>query len=190
MSKTYGEYVREDYDTFGSPFDFTPSTPAPNAATEKQINFLSRLLVERGLFVSDEELSQLTKKEASARIDALLQTPRAPKVTREPEITDGMYRVSLDGGSVMTIYKVQRAVHGSGKLYAKKLVIDDSVTPAECYFEYAPGVVHKLRPEHKMSLEDAKRFGALYGSCCVCGRTLTKEESIEAGIGPICASKF
>lgn len=172
-----------------NPFDNAPAV-APNAATEKQISFLSRLLVERGLFVSDEELSQLTKKEASARIDALLQIPRTPKATREPEITDGMYRVSLDGGPVMTIYKVQRAIHGSGKLYAKKLVIDDSVSPANCYFDYAPGVVRQLRPEHKMSLEDAKRFGALYGTCCVCGRTLTNEASIEEGIGPICRGKF
>lgn len=28
------------------------------------------------------------------------------------------------------------------------------------------------------------------GICCVCGRTLTDPKSIEAGIGPICASKF
>lgn len=167
------------------PFGNTPA-PSPYLATEKQINFLSRLLVERGLFVSDEELGQLTKKEASARIDALLQTPRAPKVVREPEITDGMYRNPQTG----EIYKVQIAVHGSGKLYAKKLMVEGEGHDADVWFEYAPGMVNRLKVEWKMTLEEAKAFGALYGSCCVCGRTLTNEESIEAGIGPICAGKF
>lgn len=35
-----------------------------------------------------------------------------------------------------------------------------------------------------------KEIGLLTGNCCVCGRTLTAEGSIEDGIGPICAGKF
>lgn len=98
------------------------------------------------------------------------------------EIEDGMY--VLDG----TIYKVQHAVHGSGKQYAKRLVPG---APGErATFEYAPGVVNRLRPEHRMTMDQAREFGALYGTCCQCGRVLTNEDSIEAGIGPICASKL
>jgi hypothetical protein len=41
-----------------------------------------------------------------------------------------------------------------------------------------------------MTLDQAKAFGALYGACCNCGKTLTDERSIEAGIGPVCARKF
>ena len=93
---------------------------------------------------------------------------------------EGMYR--LDG----VIFKVQVAVHGSGKPYAKRLVQNGGAWS----FEYAPGAVHKLGPEHLLTLDQAKEFGALYGTCCVCGRTLTNEASIEAGIGPVCASKF
>lgn len=33
-------------------------------------------------------------------------------------------------------------------------------------------------------------FGHKVGRCCICSRTLTDPQSIEAGIGPICASKF
>lgn len=39
-------------------------------------------------------------------------------------------------------------------------------------------------------LETAKKYGRLSGRCCSCGRDLTNEASIEAGIGPICARKF
>jgi hypothetical protein len=95
----------------------------------------------------------------------------------------GMYQ--LDG----VIYKVQLAVHGSGNLYAKKL-IPGADFGDKARFVYVPGAISKLTADDKLSLEQAKAFGALYGSCCVCGRTLTDEDSIAAGIGPVCANKF
>jgi hypothetical protein len=39
-------------------------------------------------------------------------------------------------------------------------------------------------------LTAAIRYGKVSGSCSCCGRELTVKESIEAGIGPICAKKF
>jgi hypothetical protein len=50
-------------------------------------------------------------------------------------------------------------------------------------------MVYKLTSADRMTLEDAKEFGALYGTCCVCGRLLTNEVSIEAGIGPVCGKR-
>lgn len=93
--------------------------------------------------------------------------------------TPGMYR--KDG----RIFKVQIAIHGSGKPYAKELIQFGEGQDAR--FEYAQGMVYKLNPSDMMTLEEAKEFGALYGVCCVCGRLLTDEKSIEAGIGPVCA---
>lgn len=90
-------------------------------------------------------------------------------------IQDGMYIIDGD------VYKVVTS-QTSGKPYANKLEGSS--------FEYAPGAIRKLRPEHLMTLEDAKKYGKLYGVCCVCGRTLTNSKSIESGIGPICAEKF
>ena len=94
---------------------------------------------------------------------------------------DGMYRKNGE------IFKVQRAVHGSGNLYAKKLT---EVEEGVWKFEYAPGAVRRLRATDRMTLEQAKEWGALYGTCCVCGRTLTNETSIEDGIGPVCGGKL
>jgi hypothetical protein len=39
-------------------------------------------------------------------------------------------------------------------------------------------------------LTAAIRYGKVSGECSCCGRELTVKESIEAGIGPICAKKF
>jgi hypothetical protein len=100
-----------------------------------------------------------------------------PPVKSVPvEIEDGMY--VLDG----EVYKVIHAVHGSGRQYAKLLT--------KSGFTVAPGIVSRLRSEHRMTLDQAQKYGRLYGVCCRCGTTLTDESSIEAGIGPVCATKF
>lgn len=39
-------------------------------------------------------------------------------------------------------------------------------------------------------LGTAQKYGRESGRCCSCGRDLTDPESIAAGIGPICATKF
>lgn len=163
----------------------TADTPL---ATEKQVALIRKLAAAKqapadthGMFAwgSDfdhwyEQIREtFNRKAASELIDWLISLPDA-RVT-VTELEQGMYR--RDG----RIFKVQRAVHGSGNLYAKELV-DGS-------FQYAAGEVRKLRPEHRMTLDEAKEYGALYGVCVVCARTLTDEKSIAAGIGPICARK-
>lgn len=105
----------------------------------------------------------------------------APSSGGSPVTEDGMY-LTPDG----TVYKVQVAHHGSGNLYAKRLVVEDGTGS----FEYERGGLRKLRAEWKMTLEQAKKFGQLYGICCVCSAVLTNETSIAEGIGPVCAGRW
>lgn len=99
------------------------------------------------------------------------------------ELEDGMYMV--DG----TVYKVQHSLNSS-RQYAKVADITDlGDGNFEVSFAYAPGAIAKISPEHKMSYEQAKEFGALYGTCCCCGRTLSNELSIALGIGPVCGER-
>jgi hypothetical protein len=161
-------------------------TPKQSNLVNKLINDLRRLDPELG-----EQAEQYTNRmngrwtrgrngTASVWIDRLISKVRELKTPRE--IEDGMYL--MDG----QVYKVQHAVHGSGKQYAKRLVPND---PGErAIFEYAPGIIRKIRPEHQMTMDQAKEWGALYGTCVRCGRTLTAEDSIERMMGPICATKF
>lgn len=176
-----------------------------NTASQAQIQFINSLKEQRDL--SNEQtaktlelgrrlwaVGEFDKTAASAVIDALKAAPRAkslpdpskPGVTHtmrrnDATVPEGMHR--LDG----VVYKVQRAVHGSGRPYAKALAQDEH---GGFSFEYAAGVVKRLSEDTLMTLDQAKQFGALYGTCCACGRVLTNEESIEAGIGPICAGRF
>lgn len=178
-----------------------------NTVTAKQVEFINRLQAERrwedtpamATMVEDARFAwrkgEFSKRDASLLIHDLGFMPRRETAAVEApaESLEGMH--TLDG----QVYKVQVAVHGSGRPYAKRLVLDmDNISDVNqgaepvysARFEYAAGVIKRLSADTKMSLEAAKEFGVLYGTCCVCSRTLTNEASIAAGIGPVCAGKF
>lgn len=139
-----------------------------------------------GLLVTAEEAREVLGKDPvqEIRIVRTADLPQPPK----PDITEGMWKLGD------RIIKIQRAYHGSGNLYGKELLLepDGMSRVPEHRWEVIKGAVRMLRENggRKMTLEEAKQFGALYGFCCSCGRILTNETSIEAGIGPVCAEKF
>jgi hypothetical protein len=130
--------------------------------------------------LSDRQVEVVLASKAREAAWAQERQQKAVAAVASPVVKDGMYR--KDG----TIFKVQRAVNGSGNLYAKELVIDG---PGDGRFEYAPGAIRRLSASDAMTVEEAAEFGRLYGVCCVCGRTLTDEQSIAAGIGPVCSGR-
>ena len=124
------------------------------------------------------------------------------EVTNKAEVTSTVYLASRIEGDVFlvgdapgtfrpdapgmyakedgTIVKVQQS-RNTGRLYGK--VLDDDGN-----FEYEPSAVREV--VRKLTLEEAAAYGQRTGVCCVCGRELTNESSIEAGIGPVCAGRF
>lgn len=129
-----------------------------------------------------DHVDELNIDSASSLIDASMREIRKARQANRAalQVTDGFYYFNDE------VVKVQRAIHGSGQLYAKRLVVTDGSGT----WEYAPGLVRQLAPEHKLTREQAAEFGRLYGICCICGATLTNETSIEAGIGPVCSSRI
>lgn len=110
------------------------------------------------------------------------------------ELQDGMYRRPSDG----VFFKLYHTVHGHNVQVAKRLIITnqdtilgaaygDSVKVKFKYEGRAP--LRTLTHDMRLTLEEAKKFGALYGTCCICGRTLTNELSIHIGIGPVCGRR-
>ena len=203
-TNTINKRYASDFITWlkGRPFRPRPAGAAlRRPASDKQVGYARSLVANRdwevgsgasrfGALVKAIEAGEPVESQtASAFIDWVRECPRVVTTRKATTETpgaavtqDGMYRTA-DG----TIYKVQVAVHGSGNLYAKRLVLDPSGGDAR--FEYEPGAITRLRPSDRMTLEQAKEFGRLYGVCCKCGATLTDEVSIEAGIGPVCGSR-
>jgi hypothetical protein len=115
--------------------------------------------------------------------------------------TDGIYRDPATG----QIFKGQfnRAQGDGRRLYFKRLVLENEMgrgtdiplagrksDATHLDWEYAGGAARAgVQAEWLMSRADAEKFGALYGVCVRCHRDLTKEESIDRAMGPICAGK-
>lgn len=56
--------------------------------------------------------------------------------------------------------------------------------------EEAKLMLTELTLIEEKGIDGVKEISRLTGNCCVCGRILTNEESIEEGIGPICSGKL
>lgn len=164
-------------------------------ATEPQKRFAFQLTRTREVLkeyadisndVLETKIGQMSKAEISSYIDKMQRQPERLKVVeRRGEVKDGIYQMP-DG----TIYKVQKAIYGSGNQYAKRLVVTQNGEVSTISFVYEPNGISRIRPEYAISKEEAEKFGRLYGVCVLCGRTLTDENSIAAGIGPICSGKM
>ena len=178
---TYPESKRTE-PTQGEAMNTTTVAPA----TDSQYTYITDLLRKHtvpadflGRANEAIRLRTLDRALASKTIDWLR---RQPQVTRKAasanDVPEGFH---IAGGEV---YKVQVAVHGSGRKYAKVL---DRETQT---FVVASGAIQLLSADTAMTLEDAAKYGRTYNICARCGRTLTDEDSIERGVGPVCASKF
>lgn len=175
-------------------------------ATTKQRDYINDLLDTRDLFASPEffdrvnamdaeelrvyvesiktKAAELPVPEASALIDRLKALPRkggqrSGGSGSEPEA--GMYRD--DEGDIIRVYFGQQ----SGRMLAKRLVSHGD----HHEYEYMGAASRFVGPNTtRLSLEEAKEFGRMTGHCCVCARRLDDPESVEAGIGPVCARRF
>lgn len=57
-------------------------------------------------------------------------------------------------------------------------------------YVYAAGMVFRLQAQHRMTLEEEQEYGRTEHRCIRCGTELTNKESQEAGIGPVCVTKW
>lgn len=150
-------------------------------ASTKQRSYIAALLAQAGMAENDARLpmpvtSSLTTIGASVLINFLRTiTPERPTVKIE---TEGVYRQ----GNV--IFRVKRS-RQTGRLYAMTLDMDGPTKT----FGYAAGAIYRLAPADRLTLEQAKAIGHMYGFCVVCGKLLTDEKSVKAGIGPVCAKR-
>lgn len=140
----------------------------------------------------DPEEFGMSMADASAMIDDLKMRPKkqpryenarpaAPPTNVEPKA--GMYR--RDNGEIVRVYLGQQ----SGFMLLKRLVEDEHSEHGWAY-EYVGRASYKLGNATPLPLEEAQKFGRMTGTCCVCARRLDVPESVEAGIGPVCAKRF
>ena len=124
----------------------------------------------------------------------------APFKTVEPQ--DGSPAIATEDGMYKhgdTFYKLKFAK--TGNLWAHRLVMlmtpeeakeaaaqGDKTRAAKFVFAGSPKSLG-ITTDMKLTYEDAKAFGALYSTCCECGRLLTNDLSVYLGIGPVCGGR-
>ena len=153
--------------------------------SEKQLSYLDLLIKTRSgadqytdLFLQAEKKSaifSLDRDQAKKLIDQLVRLPKAQQ--SEVAIEVGAY---LHDG---VVYSVRRN-SGSGRLHAFSFDADRK------QWIFARDIVYQIKPEERLTLAQASQFGASTGYCVHCGRTLTVQKSVVAGMGRVCASKY
>jgi hypothetical protein len=160
--------------------------------TQDQFNFLKLLISERALDPDVMRVVEncraaavagtLTRGQASELITVLKTQPRKIDAGRDNgTMTPGVYRAT-DG----TLYRVYPARADRSRLLAKIVIR----TAYGVEFEYAGAASRFVNASQRLSREEAAAFGRETGWCVVCGTELTDPDSIAAGIGPVCATKF
>ena len=56
-------------------------------------------------------------------------------------------------------------------------------------FDFVRGALAGLDESMRLTLAECQEIGRAIGRCIVCGAKLTDPESVERGIGPICAKR-
>jgi hypothetical protein len=103
-----------------------------------------------------------------------------------PNIKSVHYAIRNPDGE-FRFYRVDKPQSGrwAGKTFIKVQASDE-------YHRLSSGPVEQLRIINEILVDPRKAaedYGHEIGSCAICNRTLTDPESIERGIGPICAGK-
>ena len=160
------------------------------APSEKQIAFAKDLINTREVDNRDELLKRLDtidRKQASQWIDMLLKRPyvnvERPKI--ESNVPAGRYAITGKDGTT-DFYIVNRPDKGrwSGYIFVSLQMGDEQ---RRVPLNQVQSILDRIESDGAESA--SKRYGLELGHCGVCGRTLTNADSLERGIGPVCAAR-
>jgi len=132
--------------------------------------------------------ASIAERKAEAARDAGSQLPTfANARALAGDIPAGRYAIRNGEGEV-EFYKIDKPTEGKWANYVfLKIMASDT--------EYPIKSAARQMSVYKAILEvtpaaASRAYGVEIGHCGVCGRTLTDNESIAAGIGPVCAAKL
>lgn len=177
----------------------TTTTKPKNPATPKQLAYIKTLMHKVYGQNADEAFLVFIEREpdvktASAKIDSfrsfLDSKTETPKVsTPTGTVPNGIHMI--DG------FIIRIRTSKSGNQYAERLLTQIEREEAKKQTGEDTMWLYEGRKGMKgasaatlLTLEQAKAYGKAYGVCAKCGALLSDPDSVEAGIGPVCATKF
>jgi hypothetical protein len=152
--------------------------------SEKQASFIESLAsqVPNGkdhlsLVLMENAVRSVAELPAQVATEVINKFRSMPVLPREVQVDVGAYK--YEG----IVYSVRRA-RESKKLHAYHWSTDSAE------WVYSGNIKYQLRPEHRLTHDEAREFGATTGTCVHCGRTLTDEASVRYGMGSTCRRKY
>jgi hypothetical protein len=144
--------------------------------------------IERSLAKEHAAKEQAAERQAAAPEVSTLKIEEAFAVAREKGIKRPVLRLDTfkfkPAGSASrnpgAIYVTEDGDY-LGKIADGKFLCASAATPEQ---------VARIQAAAADPEAAAIAYGRRTGNCCICARTLTKGESIDRGIGPICAERF
>lgn len=159
--------------------------------SQAQAAMIRRVAQELGRDVEATLTEMLTAPDRRAAVDGLLADARADRTRRNSEADQIMRAAAGDlpvnHGYVLADGSYVRTYRGQDG--SAKVKILNRETGAWEYL--SRGLVAIARPTTRpITVEDAREIARLSRTCGHCGRAIETAESIERGIGPVCAKKF
>lgn len=174
-------------------------------ASAKQIAFIGKLLGGRQVAEDAEQrlrgqidAGRLTSRQASDAIDWLMTQPWKPREGQRQDGRPAGLGVYQRDGRIFVVREFTPD-GGTGKVrYAREIVtlrdtqgdrLDGSGERVRYEEIKAPGMQYQLRDEELVPMDELSALGIQFGFCVVCGTKLEVADSVERGIGPVCAKR-
>lgn len=178
----------------GSTFDFAVQMRATvekfGSLTERQLAACHRTIARRA-----EVMAESQARVASApaidtgKIEAAFA--QASSILKKPKLrVAGMVvshapPTSKNAGALYVKSAEQTNAEGA-RLYLGKIMGGKFIRSRECTDDQEAAILGVAQDPQGAAIA----YGRLTGECACCGRTLENKESVERGIGPVCAEKF
>lgn len=166
-----------------------------NLVTDKQIALIKRLVQERDTTEIEPGLDmaraytvagRFSSNSASKLITMLLDCPKVATDTPD-EPAAGVY--SYCGDQYARVYFGKE----SGRMLAKRIHMEQDGGEWMVSYEYLGLASRVLTPDtepQRLTVEEVGSLGITTCHCLMCGRRLDDPESVDRGIGPVCADKY
>ena len=155
-----------------------------NPASDKQVAFITSLIEQKATgyltvhrYLCDAKVKTTNELDRDIARKLITHLTALPDKPRPILVTVGAYK--KEG-----IYYSIRKVRDSEALYALEYV------PSTKEWTKNRSIIRQLVSEDRLTLSDASAFGVATGTCVHCGRTLTLQKSVVAGMGKWCASHY
>lgn len=170
LTPVQGKYSAADIEALAAEIDAPAKIVEHVQAQLNRTNITARALIDSWITARDAARRMLTTKRAAA--------PRVAAAAAPVSVEDGQTYRAPDGRT-FHVYQGQ-----AGHLLAK---LWNAADDAFGYFGAANRLPAGLV---QLTTEELQAFGRATGTCAVCMRHLTDDESVARGIGPVCYSRM